>query len=249
MLGGFLGGLRSRSRSPLSRCRFRPARSSSARTTITASARTARRHRAASSRSRFSAIPAAAGRRRPIQSVLSAGAAAGRILQGAAAAQARYAAGHDRHGDRRHHGRLARLRARGSAVRYAGRRRGAQHPADLGPRALRRQERFARMVGRRQGRAGQREAERHRDHARSQRPAAVPRQGAAEIVAAGRASGAAASSIAEPRQDRAPTPTPPSRTASSRRSPPASRRAKARPAVTTFTPTNGPSSTQSASTT
>ena len=44
-------------------------------------------------------------------------------------------------------------------------------------------------------------------------------------------------------------PTPPSRTASSRRSPPASRSAKARPAVTTFTPTNGPSSTQSASTT
>ena len=44
-------------------------------------------------------------------------------------------------------------------------------------------------------------------------------------------------------------PTPPSRTASSRRSPPASRRAKARPAVTIFTPTNGPSSTPSASTT
>jgi len=130
----------------------------------------------------------ASRRRRPIQSVLSAGAAAGRSFKRRRRASS-YAAGLHRHGDRRYDGRLARygledvlsdtpdvgvvrnIRPTSGLIRYDAKNDSLECRASSGPLV---NEKPSAIVS-----------------CSVSRPAAVARQGAAEIVAAGRANGAA----------------------------------------------------------
>ena len=166
----------------------------------------------------------------------------------AAAAQGRNAA--DRYGDRhrRFTCRLARLRSRGNVRRHAGGRRRAQDPAVSRSRARRCAARLAGMVASDQGCAGDGKARRHRCHARHQRPLAAAREQLAASAARagqgqGQGQGQAATSPAPASGD---TPPP-----DSEQPPIAKTEAPRRPpgGIYEFTPTDGPSLIQSASTT
>ena len=185
---------------------------------------------------------------RSVQSVLSAAAAARRIHKAAGAPQGRHAA--DRAGDRHRRlaCRMACLRSRGDVRRRAGSRHRAQDPAVFGSRALRRAGRLAGLVTSGQGHAGDGKASSDCRHARHQRPPAAARAQSAAMPAATDAGAGQAATPAAGRSPTAPTRRR-SRTPNSRR-PPRTMRSTGRLAgFTSFTPTNGPSFIQSASTT